>query len=111
MTFWLDEQFDLKIARFLSASFDIDVRTAYQLGFRETDDATIFHAARVRRDVTLVTKDEDFVRLIRRLGPPPQVVFLTFGNLFTTPLKAKLATSFPAALARITAGEPLVRID
>ena len=57
-----------------------------------------------------MTKDRDFVDLIERLGPPPQVIWITCGNTSNAVLQRILSVALPKALALLESGEPLVEI-
>jgi len=49
------------------------------LGLRDVEDMEIFEATREEKAVVM-TKDSDFVLLLDKLGPPPQVIWVTCGN-------------------------------
>lgn len=79
------------------------------LGLRDATDREIFLAAR-REGATVVTKDNDFVRLLEDLGPPPQVIWITCGNTSNANLKRILANTLPGALEFLRLGESLVEV-
>lgn len=79
------------------------------LGLRDATDAQIFLAAKAAAAIVM-TKDNDFVELLTRVGPPPQVLWLTCGNTSNARLEQILAVTLPQALALIKAGEVLVEI-
>ena len=58
-----------------------------------------------------MTKDNDFLVLLERHGPPPQVVWLTCGNTSNARLRQILQTAFPQALELLKQGEPLIEIS
>ena len=58
-----------------------------------------------------MTKDSDFVDLVERLGSPPQIIWLTFGNTSNAQLKGILNTTLPRALEILATGESLVEIS
>jgi predicted nuclease of predicted toxin-antitoxin system len=58
-----------------------------------------------------MTKDSDFVRLQQELGPPPQLIWLTFGNTSNAHLKQILTRSLGKALEFIQAGETQVEVQ
>ena len=70
----------------------------------------IFAAARAGGAAVVVTKDDDFVRLLDRHGPPPQVVWVTCGNVRNGPLRALVLSVWPRVAALLAAGEALVEI-
>jgi predicted nuclease of predicted toxin-antitoxin system len=59
----------------------------------------------------LMTKDGDFVDLLTRHGPPPQIIWLTCGNTTDAALRAVLATAWPRVAELLAAGEPLIEIS
>ena len=58
-----------------------------------------------------MTKDSDFVLLLERFGPPPQVIWLTCGNTSNARLKAILIDTLPGAIELLKSGEELVEIS
>ncbi len=72
-------------------------------------DEEIFAAAK-RENAVVMTKDRDFVALLDRLGPPPQVIWLRCGNTSNARLKEVLARTLSEALRLLVAGESLVEI-
>ena len=56
-------------------------------------------------------KDEDFRLLVERLGPPPQVLWVTCGNTSNARLHEILTKSLPSALELLQRGESLVEIS
>jgi len=77
------------------------------LGLRDSTDRQIFEAAR-QAGAVVMTKDSDLVELVRRLGSPPQINWLTCGITTNTHLKILLAATLRQALDLLQAGEPLV---
>lgn len=67
-------------------------------------------AARVARAV-LLAKDSDFVAPVERMGPPPQVIWLTCGNTSNEFVRALLSAAWPRISALLLAGEPLVEVS
>jgi len=57
-----------------------------------------------------MTKDADFVLLLERFGPPPQVLWVRCGNTTNAHMRRVLVETLPSALALLEAGEPLVEI-
>lgn len=111
MTFWLNAQLPPSMARWLSATFGVSVVTLYEVGLRDAQDVEIFEAARTNGDSTVVvSKDQDFVDLVMRLGPPPQLLWLTCGNITNRDLQRIFSQAFSAALALLQRGESIVEI-
>ena len=109
MTIWLDAHLPPQIAPWMAATFGVDVVPVRDLGLRDAEDEAIFAAARAA-DAVLLTKDRDFPEMVRRLGPPPYVLWLTCGNTSNARLRAVLAAAFPEAMRLIRGGEPLVEM-
>jgi hypothetical protein len=61
--------------------------------------------------VVIMNVDSDFVLLLERFGPPPQILWVTCGNTSNARLRDILLTSFPEARARLEQGESLVEIS
>jgi predicted nuclease of predicted toxin-antitoxin system len=70
----------------------------------------IFAAAKLENAVVM-TKDSDFVLLLERLGPPPQVIWVTCGNSSNARLKEILGNILPKAIELLESGEKLVEIN
>ncbi len=81
-----------------------------ELGLHEADDPTIFAAARAAAAVVL-TKDSDFIQLLERFGPPPQIVWLTCGNTSNAYLRGLLRDAWSHIGDLLRAAEPLVEIS
>lgn len=108
MTLWLDAQLPPSLAGWISGSFDVEARAVRHLGLRDAADRAIFDAARAQGGI--VSKDSDFVDLVLRLGTPPQVPWVTCGNLTDRRLEAVFRELLPQALALLGAGEAVVEI-
>jgi predicted nuclease of predicted toxin-antitoxin system len=106
---WLDAQLSPAIAAWLRMRFDLDVHAVRDLGLRDAEDPDIFAAARTA-GIVVMTKDSDFVELLQRHGPPPQIIWLRSGNTSNARLKVLLTQALPAVLPMLEAGEPLVEI-
>ena len=57
-----------------------------------------------------MTKDEDFVRIVERNGPPPQVIWVTSGNMPNSRFKLLLLKTFRDAMSLLLSGESVVEI-
>lgn len=109
MIIWIDAQLSPTLARWISNSFGVQARSVRDLGLRNAKDQEIFHAAR-QEGIVVMSKDDDFVELVERLGPPPQVLWLTCGNTTNAWLKQVLAAEFPRAALLLQRGERVVEI-
>lgn len=111
MTFWLDAHLDPELAPWMGARFGVNVKALRDIGLRDADDDVLFAAGKRFGPTVIVTKDADFAAMVRRLGAPPQVLWLTCGNLSTLELQVLLTRRFPEALAALQGGQPLVEIS
>jgi predicted nuclease of predicted toxin-antitoxin system len=81
------------------------------LGLLRARDAAIFAAARAAdRSVALVTKDDDFPKLLALYGPPPRVIWVRCGNVHNRELCRIVSDAWTDAVALLEAGESLVEI-
>lgn len=110
MKFWLDAQLSPALGPWLAKQFHVTAVALRDLGLRDAEDLQIFGAAK-EAGATVITKDRDFVGLVHRLGPPPQILLITVGNTSNTHLQEVLFASFEEALALLAAGEPLVEVS
>ena len=58
-----------------SANTGVIAAHVLELGLVSADDSVIFDAARSGRAAVVMTKDDDFLKLLERHGPPPQIVW------------------------------------
>ena len=110
MTIWIDAQISPAIAAWISSNYPVSAVAIRDLGLRDAEDKEIFEAARLEKAVVM-TKDSDFVLLLDRLGPPPQVIWGTCGNTSNGRLKEVLTNTLPKALDLLDLGEELVEIS
>jgi predicted nuclease of predicted toxin-antitoxin system len=109
-TVWIDAQLSPAIAAWISSNFAVKAVAVRDLGLREATDRQIFSAAK-RENVVVMTKDSDFVLLLDRLGPPPQIIWIRCGNTSNARLKEILTRTLPKAIELLNAGERLVEIN
>ena len=110
VTLWIDAQLSPALAVWLRATFELDAWPVRELQLRDASDEAIFESAR-QVGAIVMTKDADFVRLLERHGPPPQVLWVTCGNTSNARLKQVLTIHLSEALRRILGGEALVEIS
>jgi predicted nuclease of predicted toxin-antitoxin system len=110
MTIWIDAQLSPAIAKWITKNFSIQAIALRDLGLRDATDRQIFAAAQ-QDGAVVMTKDSDFVELVKRYGAPPQVIWLTCGNTSNARLTQILATTLPQAIALLDAGESLIEIN
>jgi len=109
MVVWVDAQVSPALAAWLRRTLGLDAYAVRDLGLREAEDPAIFAAARAAGAVML-TKDSDFLDLLARHGPPPQIVWLTCGNTSNAFLRGLLTDVWPRVADLLSSGEPLVEI-
>ncbi len=109
MKIWVDAQMSPAIASWITSECGFDAIAVRDLGLRDAEDLGIFEAACAESAVVL-TKDRDFVQLLDRFGPPPQILWLTCGNTSNSALERILRATLTDAVALITASESMVEI-
>jgi predicted nuclease of predicted toxin-antitoxin system len=58
----------------------------------------------------ILTKDEDFLRLVGKHGPPPSIIWVTIGNTSNRRMKELLTDRLPRTLQLIKEGNAVVEI-
>jgi predicted nuclease of predicted toxin-antitoxin system len=106
---WIDAQLSRHLAPWLRQELGVEAYSAGKLGLRDAKDREIFEAAR-KPGVIVLTKDQDFVRLLETFGPPPQILWITCGNTSNAHLKELLSRTLRQALELFARGEPLIEI-
>ncbi len=110
MKIWVDAQLPPTLANWLSATYGLDAYALRDLSLRDAKDIDIFASARIENAVIL-TKDSDFIDLVCRLGTPPQIVWLTCGNVTNRYLHQLLIATLPETLDQLRQGEMIVEIS
>ena len=85
-------------------------RPVRDLGLRDAGDRAIFLVARMAGAV-VITKDSNFVKLLQDPGPPPQIIWLTFGNTSNARLKDIFTQTLNKSFDYIRSGESLIEIS
>ena len=109
MVIWLDAQLSPALAPWLSEEFGVESYSVRFLGLRDATDPEIFSAAKAAGAVVM-TKDRDFLELVERFGPPPQVILVTLGNTSNARLKTALLLLFDDARRLLLNGDVVVEI-
>lgn len=109
MIVWLDAQLSPRLARWIEETFGAECLHVRDLSLRDAEDPDIFQKARDAGAV-IMTKDEDFIRLVERNGPPPQVIWVTSGNMPNARFKSLLLKTFRDVISMIASGETVVEI-
>ena len=91
---WVDAHLSPSLAAWIGEHAPATAVSVQRLGLRDARDEDIFAAA----------------RLLRQHGPPPRVLWLTFGNTSNAHVREVLATTLRPALALLAQGEALVEI-
>ena len=108
---WVDAQLPPALARWLAGEHGVNAAHVDEAGHLGADDPVIFAAARAGGAAVVVTKDDDFVRLLDQHGPPPQVVWVTCGNVRNPELPPIMLAAWPQVAALLGGGEPLVEVS
>lgn len=110
MKLWLDAQLSPHLAPWIRKQLKIEAYSLEYLKLDEAEDEEIFEAARAAGAV-IMTKDEDFVGLHKRLGAPPQLIWITCGNTSNAYLRDVLSATLKSAFAVLATGDALVEIS
>jgi len=105
----VDAQLSPALAPWMSAEFGVVAHALRDLDLRDANDREIFERARLV-GATVLTKDADFVELLRRRGPPPCVVWLTTGNSSNERVRQLLRAEWARIAERLEFGEGLVEL-
>ena len=68
MKIWLDAQLSPSLASWITLRFGLEANALRDLNLRDALDEEIFQAA-AQDGIIVMTKDDDFVRLLDRHGP------------------------------------------
>jgi predicted nuclease of predicted toxin-antitoxin system len=106
---WLDAQLPPQLASWLSERYGVQALGLRELGMRDASDRAIYSAARTAGAV-LLSKDVDFVDLVQTHGAPPQLIWVTCGNVSNRRLREVFEKTFTHALELLRDGRPVVEI-
>lgn len=109
MIYWVDAQLPPQLASWLKQTFNVEAYALRDLGLRDAEDGYIFQKAR-QQGIVIISKDSDFVEMILRLGVPPQLLWVTCGNVTNRRLQNLLTQVFPRGQELLAAGEAIVEI-
>jgi predicted nuclease of predicted toxin-antitoxin system len=107
--YWIDAQLPPLLASWLNETFDVEAYALRDLQLRDAEDLEIFQAAR-QVNAIIISKDNDFVELVLRKETPPQLLWLTCGNVTNKRLQALFVQLFPRAKELLAKGEAVVEI-
>jgi len=106
---WVDAHISPDLAFWITDHFNLEARPVRDLGLGNAKDQDIFFAAR-KSNAAVMTKDSDFLVLLDRHGPPPQLIWLTCGNTSNTRLREILQATFEQTIQWLKSGERLIEI-
>jgi predicted nuclease of predicted toxin-antitoxin system len=109
MIIWIDAQLPPTLAEWIVETFGVTAISLRELGLRDAKDIEIFEAAK-QPNLVIISKDSDFVDLVCRLGAPPQIIWLTCGNVTNRNLRKLLTATLPEAIKQLQQGEIVVEI-
>ena len=110
MKIWIDAQLPPTLANWLTDNFNLEAVALRDIQLRDAQDTEIFELAQAEKAV-IMTKDSDFIDLVCRLGSPPQILWLTCGNVTNRNLRQLLTATLPDAIERLRQGEAIVEIS
>jgi predicted nuclease of predicted toxin-antitoxin system len=105
----VDAQLSPALAPWIAAELGHPANAVRDLGLRAANDPQIFQAAREAQAI-VPTKDADFAGLVERMGPSPQIIWITCGNTSNAAMRDLLRRHLPKALQVLAQGEPLIEI-
>lgn len=109
MKLWVDAQLSPALAPWLVQTYGIEAQSVREVGLRDAEDRAIFFAAR-EAGALVMTKDQDFVNLVRIHGIPPQVLWIRCGNTSNARLRLVLEKAWPEIQKAIGKGESIVEL-
>ena len=109
LEFWIYANFPLKLANWINQAYGYNAYSLHFLELLKNTDESIFDLARRSKNVIIITKDQDFAHLIGRLGPPPQVIWITVGNCTNEILKGIIIANLPVTI-NLLDDSPIVEI-
>lgn len=111
MKIWVDAQLSPAIAAWINREFDdIKAQSVRSLGLQDAIDQVIFDQAK-QADVVVMSKDDDFIHLLEKNGPPPKLIWITCGNTSNTKMREVLSKTLSKAKALLETGENIVEIS
>lgn len=105
----IDAQLSPNLAIWIKDRFGIDCFSVGYIGYRDASDIDIFFKAR-ELDAIVLTKDDDFVKLLHQHGSPPYIIWLTCGNTSNARMREILEAYLEKALGMLDTND-LVEIS
>jgi predicted nuclease of predicted toxin-antitoxin system len=105
----LDVHLSPFIVPWIIDNFKLECTSFHQLGWQTLEDEEAFLRAR-KMNAVVISKDEDFVDLLKKYSAPPKVIWLTCGNTSNQRLKQILTSNLSDAIDLLSTNE-LVEIS
>lgn len=110
MNIWIDAQLSPSLAAWINRTFPaLTAQSVTALGLRDASDMDIFREAAVRQ-VIIMTKDDDFLKMVNQYGPPPYIILITCGNTSNARMREILSQYLLPVINLIKGGEALIEI-
>ncbi|MCC5863426.1 MAG: DUF5615 family PIN-like protein [Gammaproteobacteria bacterium] len=108
---WIDAQLPPSLCQWLQGELGVEALHVAELGLLREADSVIFERAKAAAPpVAILSKDEDFPRLVSQHGPPPQIVWLRCGNVTNSELRRIVGAAWPRIRSLLADSEPLIEI-
>lgn len=107
---WIDAQLSPALAAWINQEFEeCRAQSVVALGLLDAADEEIFFEAG-RAGAVVMSKDNDFIRLLDRLGAPPKIIWITCGNTSNRRMRSILEKTLLPAIRILRGDEELVEI-
>ncbi len=110
MKIWLDAQLSPDLAAWIEDNFDVECTAVRDLELRDASDNEIYERA-VTAEAVVMTKDSDFVNLLKQKDEVPGIIWITVENTSTGSMKEILEENFALICRWLEEGESLVEIS
>ncbi len=104
MKLLLDAHLSPFITHWIEDNFEIECVSFHHLNWQTTEDEEAFLKAKEMNAIVL-TKDEDFIGLLKKHKAPPKIIWLTCGNTSNKRLKEILSSKLNEALELLPVNE------
>lgn len=95
---WIDANLPPSLAKWITHSLGHAAYSFAFLGALTSNDFSVFQNAKARNNIIILTKDEDYVSLVEKYGPPPKIIWVTIGNCSKEKLKELIMSKMPSAI-------------
>lgn len=102
---WLDTNISPAIAKWMAEYTGLNIKSSYSLNLHYKEDIEIYNMARTAGKVILLSKDNDFTELISRLGSPPKLINIGFGNCSNSVLWDLIKPKIKEAIEMLTSSD------